>query len=149
VIIKNLESGLDFTLPGPKINFDMKKVLKITWQRLLIEDRTCPRCKNTEAELDKAVAILAEQLAPLGWEVVVEKKPLAREEFDKAPLKSNRILINDRPIEEYLSADTGQTPCCDVCGPVECRTIEVDNHTYETVPVELIVRAARTAAGID
>ncbi len=126
----------------------MQRVLKITWQRLLIEDRTCPRCNDTENELDKAVAILEEKLAPLGWKIVVEKKPLTREQFDKAPLSSNLILLNDRPIEEYLAAHTGQSPCCDVCGPAQCRTIEVDELSYETVPADLIVRAALTAAGI-
>lgn len=126
----------------------MQRVLKITWQRLLIEDRTCPRCNDTERELDQAVAILEEKLAPLGWEIVVEKKPLTKEQFDKSPLSSNLILLNDRPIEEYLAANTGKSPCCDVCGPAQCRTIEVDEISYETLPADLIVRAALTAAGI-
>jgi hypothetical protein len=74
VIIKDLESALDFTLPDNKISFDMKRVLKITWQRLLIEDRTCPRCNDTGQELNRVVVILEKKLPPLGREIVIEKK---------------------------------------------------------------------------
>jgi len=124
---------------------NMKK-LKIRWQRLVSEQETCPRCGGTESELEKAVSILKKSLAPLGIEVVLEKRKLSISEFKKDPLQSNRIWINERPIEEYIKADVGQSPCCDVCGPNECRTIETDETVYETVPAEVIIRAGLIAA---
>jgi len=92
VIIKDLESDLDFTLPDNKISCDMKRALKITWQRLLIGDRTCSRCNDTGQELNRVVAILEKKLPPLGREIVAEKKPLTREQFDKPPLSSQHHL---------------------------------------------------------
>ncbi len=64
----------------------------------------------------------------------------------KNPLESNRIWINDKPLEEYLKADVGKSPCCDVCGPSECRTIEVDGNIYEVVTADMIIRAGLLAA---
>ncbi|MGB9721632.1 MAG: DUF2703 domain-containing protein [bacterium] len=29
-----------------------KKILKIKWQRLLVDGETCPRCNETEQEID-------------------------------------------------------------------------------------------------
>jgi hypothetical protein len=52
------------------------KVLKIKWQRLLIDEggQTCPRCGSTENELEKAINTLKQSLAPLEIEVLIEKK---------------------------------------------------------------------------
>jgi predicted DsbA family dithiol-disulfide isomerase len=46
--------------------------LKIKWQRLLINGQTCPRCKLTEEELEKAISILKQYLNPLRIEIMVE-----------------------------------------------------------------------------
>jgi len=122
------------------------KTLKIEWQRLVSNDEACPRCGSTEEELDKAVSTLRQSLAPLGIEVVLEKKELSLPEFEKAPLESNRIWINDRPLEDYIGGSVGQSPCCDVCGPSDCRTVEVEGQVYETIPSEVIIRAGLVAA---
>ena len=124
------------------------KVLKIKWQRLLVDTggRTCPRCSSTEKELEKAVRILKQSLAPLGIEIILQKKSLAPAAFNKDVLESNRIWIADRPLEEWLVADVGQSLCCEVCGSAECRTIEVGNTIHETIPAHLIIKAVRAAA---
>jgi hypothetical protein len=124
------------------------KVLTIKWQRLLTDKggKTCPRCSSTEKEIEKAVRILKQSLAPLGIEVILQKKALAPSAFNKDVLESNRIWIDDRPLEEWLSADVGQSLCCDVCDNAECRTIEVGNKTHETIPAHLIIKAVRAAA---
>lgn len=120
-------------------------VLEIRWERLLVEGETCPRCSETEEELEKAVASLRELLSPLGVKVVLKKEEITREAFEKDPLRSNSIFINGRLLEEYIGAKVGKSPCCDVCGPMDCRTIELEDITYEAVPAALIVKAALMA----
>ncbi|MGB9960455.1 MAG: DUF2703 domain-containing protein [Candidatus Bathyarchaeales archaeon] len=126
---------------GEKLN-----TLKIKWQRLIADGKTCPRCGSTEEEIERAVSILRQSLAPLGIDVTLEKGELSVEEFEKNPLESNKILINDHPLEEWVSGTVGQSPCCTVCGPSECRTVTVEGQIYETIPAELIVKAGLIAA---
>ncbi|WP_017873181.1 DUF2703 domain-containing protein [Candidatus Caldatribacterium saccharofermentans] len=121
------------------------ETLHIRWQRLLVDGATCPRCASTEEELERACALLEQILAPLGIGIVLEKAILSREDFQKDPLQSNAIVLNGRPLEEWLGASQGASPCCDVCGPVGCRTVETDGQVHEAIPAELIVRAALLA----
>jgi hypothetical protein len=123
-----------------------KKILRIKWHRLIFEGKTCPRCSSTEEELEKAIFILKQSLSPLGIEIVLEKEELSVSEFKKDPLQSNRIWINNRPIEDYIEGIVGQSPCCDVCGNHECRTVQIEDHTYETIPSEIIIKAGLAAA---
>ena len=118
-----------------------QKSLIISWQRLVSDGSTCPRCGTTENELDKAVLQLKEKLNPKGIEVVLEKKELTKEEFERNPLMSNQILFNNQLLEDLLDAKTGHSKCCDVCGDEECRTTEVKEKSYETIPAELIIEA--------
>ncbi len=123
-----------------------QKPLMITLQRLISNEKTCPRCGSTEEELDSAVASLKQALTLLGIKIVVEKKELSVEEFKKKPLESNRIWFNSQPLEGFVDADIGQSPCCDVCGPSECRTVTIDDQAYETIPSNVIVKAGLMAA---
>ena len=122
------------------------KSLTIKWQRLLSDGRTCPRCGSTGDEVDKAVATLRQSLAPLGIMVVLEKCELSIEEFKQDTLRSNEIWIGGRLLEDWLGATTGQSECCDVCGPNDCRTVNVAGENHEIVPAELIVKAGLLAA---
>lgn len=117
------------------------KTLNIKWQRLVTEGETCPRCGNTEQELDKAIDKLKQVLAPLGIDVSLEKEELNIPEFKQEPLQSNRIWINGQPIENIINGNVGQSPCCDVCGPSDCRTLEINGQIYETIPSGLIIQA--------
>ncbi|GAB4418692.1 MAG: DUF2703 domain-containing protein [Thermodesulfovibrionales bacterium] len=122
-------------------------ILKITWQRLLDdENRTCPRCSGTEKELEYAFEKLKEVLKPLGFEVIFEKKEIGLDEFRNVPLSSNQIFINNKPLEDWLGARTGQSQCCDVCGDSECRTIVAGDRVYETIPSSFIIKAGLIAA---
>lgn len=119
----------------------MSKRIKIEWQRLIIDQATCPRCGGTEQEIETAVKGLKRK----GIAVKLSKKEISKAEFDKNPQESNRILINGRTIEDWLTAKTGSSCCCDACGDAECRTVEVNEQVYETIPAELIVKAALEA----
>ncbi|MDW7990454.1 MAG: DUF2703 domain-containing protein [Archaeoglobaceae archaeon] len=118
-----------------------KNYLKISWQRLVENNRTCSRCESTEIELLKAVSTLRRVLKPFGIQVVLQKKDIQFEEFEKDPLSSNRIFINGRPLEEWLKAKAGKSQCCDLCTPNECRTVELNGIIYEVPSSELIVQA--------
>jgi hypothetical protein len=120
--------------------------INIKWQRLVAKGETCPRCESTEQELNKAINKLQQALSPLEIKVTLEKEEINISEFKQDPLQSNRILINEQPIESLLKGKVGQSPCCEVCGPTDCRTMEIDGQIYETIPSELIIQAGLMAA---
>jgi len=123
------------------------KTLIIEWQRLLDgHKKTCPRCGSTEQEVEKAAAGLNQVLKPFEISVSLVKKAIEPETFMKDVLQSNKIMIAGRTLEEWLGAETGQSPCCEVCGDAECRTVEYADQTHETVPANLILKAGLFAA---
>jgi len=124
------------------------KTLKIRWQRLVDESGiTCTRCKATEKEVEKAFYILKQSFAPRGLDVILEKAVIDSDVFAKDPLVSNRLWIDDRPLEEWLKAQVGKSPCCSgPCHNEGCRTITLEGRTYEMVPAELIIEAGLLAA---
>ena len=122
------------------------KTLPIVWQRLVSGGRTCERCGATEQQMLRALAKLEQALRPLGLEPVLETRELDPAAFRAAPSESNRIWIAGRPMEDWLGARVGSSPCCTVCGDAECRTVEVGGAVYETIPEDLLIRAALIAA---
>lgn len=123
------------------------KELTILWQRLVDESgRTCLRCGATETQVRQAVETLKLALAPLGIAPRLEVGTLDDVTFRTNPSESNRIWIGGRPMEDWLDAGVGSSRCCSVCGEAECRTVEVEGQTYETIPEQLIVKAGLLAA---
>lgn len=129
-----------------QIAHDNVKTITIKWQRLLSDKQTCPRCGSTETEVEKAVSSLKQSLEPAGIRVVLEKRELTDAEFQKDPLQSNKIWINNRPLEDWVGGKIGQSKCCGVCGPADCRTIGVGGEVYEVIPADLIIKAGLLAA---
>jgi hypothetical protein len=128
------------------IGGEQMKLLQIRWQRLVDEKgQTCDRCGTTETMVEEAVNKLNSSLKGLGIDVVLEKSAISSSEFSKDTLQSNRIWIDGKPIEGWLSATSGQSKCCNVCGEADCRTVTVDGKTYEAIPSELIVKAGLLA----
>lgn len=121
--------------------------LIIKWQRLVDESgQTCNRCFCTGDEVQAAVEMLQQALAPLGIAVVAEMSELSTEEFLQSPLESNRVWIAGKPLEDWLGAGTGQSKCCGPCGDNECRTVTIGEHEFEAIPKELVVKAGLLAA---
>jgi hypothetical protein len=117
------------------------------WQRLVSSDgRTCDRCNATYREMQHAVSKLKEALRPLGIEPTLEIREIDEKSFEANPSESNRIWIAGRPMEEWLGARVGSSRCCSVCGESECRTVEVEGTTFETIPETLFLRAALIAS---
>ncbi len=143
---------LAFTLPGcaaPSVG--PARVITVRWQRLVTETgTTCTRCGTTQAEVRRAVDTLRRCLGPLNLAVRLEEVALTPEAVGRDTAQSNRVFIEDRPLEDWLGAGTGMSPCgscCEHLGPgVQCRTVAVDGQTYEAVPAQLIIRAGLRAA---
>ena len=85
-------------------------------------------------------------LRPLGLQPVLATRVLDEAAFRADPSASNRIWIAGRPLEEWLGASAGTSPCCSVCGDLPCRTLEVAGTSFEAIPEDLIVKAALIAA---
>lgn len=122
------------------------RTLPIVWKRLIDDGETCPRCGSTHRNLTAAIARLEPALAPLGIRPVLETQAIDDDAFRAAPAESNRLWIDGTPMEQWLGASAGNSPCCDVCGDLPCRTLELDGQTYEAIPEDLIVKAALIAA---
>lgn len=122
------------------------KPLPILWKRLVSEGETCPRCGSTQQNVMAAIAKLEVVLQPLDIQPVLETQAIDEATFRAAPTESNRIWIGGRPMEQWLGARAGNSPCCEVCGDLPCRTMEINGQTYEAIPEALIVKAAVIAA---
>lgn len=120
--------------------------LRIVWQRLVENGATCPRCGSTGAEVERAYKKLRKALKPLGIGVVLETREMGQAAFRADTSQSNRIWIAGKPLEEWLQAETGQSPCCDTCGDAQCRTVRIGSSVYEAIPEALIIRAGLLAA---
>lgn len=123
------------------------KSLPILWQRLVTpEGKTCVRCGGTQDAIVQAMPKLQEALRPLGMEPVLETREIDDADFKGMPSESNRIWIAGRSIEDWLNASVGKSSCCAACGGADCRTLEIGNETFETIPEQLILKAALLAA---
>jgi hypothetical protein len=121
--------------------------LPIIWQRLVSADgRTCQRCDATYQHLQSAVAKLRDVLKPLNIEPILELREIDEKSFKNKPAESNRIWIAGKPVEEWLTASVGSSPCCSVCGDTPCRTMEIEGAVFEDIPEAVILKAALIAA---
>lgn len=123
----------------------MKKELVIKWQRLMYNGETCPRCSDTEKEIKKAIDALKKICENSNIKLKFKKEKITKKEFEKNPLESNRIFINNKPIENYINAKTGKSKCCNICGNTDCRTIIVKKNQFEVISSDIIIQAALTA----
>lgn len=123
------------------------RTIRIVWQRLLsLQGQTCDRCAATELALQQAVETLQQVLTPLQMQVEFHRQPLSLEQFNQDPQASNRIWIAGQPLEAWLGASTGTSPCCSVCGDAACRTLECGDRSYDAIPPQLIIKAGLLAA---
>jgi len=60
--------------------------------------------------------------------------------------ESNRVWINERPLEEWLGAEVGRSACRCACGKHEGRALYLNGRRYEGLPEELLFKAALIAA---
>ncbi len=124
------------------------ETLPIVWQRLVSAGgRTCERCQSTHEQIERGMTKLRAALPPLGIEPSIEIREIDQQSFRSDPQQSNRIWIAGRPMEDWLKARVGSSPCCSVCAGSECRTVAVEDAVFEVIPEDLFLQAALIAAG--
>ncbi len=133
---------------GPDAETSTDNVVTLKWQRVVDKDgKTCDRCGTTEVELKKALEMLEKE----GVKAELKVAEMSVEDFAKNCSESNRIWINEKPIEEILGASVGASKCSGVCtthkADATCRTLVLDGKSYESIPAELIVKAGMMAQG--
>jgi hypothetical protein len=119
------------------------QTLEIEWRHIDLAGVPCERCHTTGAALPRVVAELRRQCGRGHVRVTYRETRLALDGLDA----SNSVLINGRPLEHWLGAKTGASPCAGCCQATgapdtHCRTVKVAGSTFEAVPPELILRAA-------
>lgn len=120
--------------------------LKIEWKHLDTQGETCLRCSETGKTLFEVIDELKEELKEKGIAVIFKETKLGPEEINQ----SNLILINDKPLEDWLpGAQTSENECASCCqllgNTVCCRTIVYQGETFEAIPEELIRQAVYQA----
>ena len=126
----------------------MKKELVVEWQHIGADiSNTCERCAATGTTLKQVLLDLKPYFAYKNIHLNYRETVLPVEQLPD----SNRILINGKPLEEYLvDAQIRQTPCCS-CSCItgkdaaECRAIETPEGLYESLPADLIGKVIVTA----
>jgi len=120
--------------------------LTIIWQRLVDQkNQTCSRCSETGVEVEQAARKIQQAFQHLGVVVKYRAEKISLEEFNKAPLASNRITINEKSVEEWIGGSSGKSRCNSSCGTNDCRTVKCDGQEFEAVPGRLIIKACLLA----
>jgi hypothetical protein len=111
------------------------------------DGETCDRCGDTREATRAAVAEATGLLSPMGVVVELAERELGRSEI----ARSNEVLVNGRPVEEWLggAATENDCPsCAELIGePTCCRAVEIDGVVSEALGRETIVGAIMIAAG--
>jgi hypothetical protein len=116
---------------------------------LRVDGETCERCNGTIDNARVAAGELKSQLKPLGIEVTLVEHATTMENLPD----SNSVLINGRPIEQWLGAERVSTECAscgDLCGEesVCCGAISLGDTVQESYTVEHVREAAMMALGV-
>lgn len=120
------------------------QTLEIEWQHLDKAGNTCIRCNDTGEALETVVEKLKQECQNCGWDIVFKETKLSEQDI----AVSNRILFNQQAIETILpnahAAESHCQSCCEFTQnpATQCRTIEFNNHSYESIPASLIRQAA-------
>ncbi len=114
---------------------------------LRIEGETCDRCDDTVRSARRAAEELERVLAPLGVRVTLVEHAAAADGVEA----SNSVVIDDRPIEEWMGAERVSTDCPS-CGDLLgrstcCPAASVHGTVHESFSVEQIRDAALVALG--
>lgn len=118
----------------------MKKI-RVEWQHLVENDETCQRCSVTKEHLLYAIEYVNKELITWGISVY-----LVETELNSSQIQfSNRILVEDKAIEDILDLRVSMNHC-QTCSTIIgystcCRTILYNEKQYEEVPVEAIIEA--------
>ena len=130
----------------------MKNELVIEWKHVGRDiENTCERCGAT----GRAVIDVVEQMRPILEEEGIAVRFIETVLENEAIADSNSILFNGVPLENLIEGmEVTATPCASCAcitgqDDAECRAVEYDGKRYESIPPELIARAALKALGLE
>ncbi|MCK9308033.1 MAG: DUF2703 domain-containing protein [Methanoculleus sp.] len=125
--------------------------LVVEWRHIGRDtENTCERCGET----GRAVMDVVEQIRPILEEEGIAVRVVETALENEAIGESNSILFNGVPLEELIEGMEVTTTPCASCACITgqddaaCRAIEYNGERYESIPPELIARAALKALGI-
>ncbi len=126
--------------------------LVIEWRHIGRDlENTCERCSETGKAVRETVDRIRAALEDAGITVKFVENVLPHD----AIADSNTILFNGVPLEDLIEGmEVTSTPCASCAcitgqDDVECRAIEYNGERYESIPPELIARAALKALGLE
>ncbi len=115
---------------------------------LQFDGETCDRCTDTQSAVREAVEALQPALAAREIPVTLVEHDVTVDEL----ADSNTVLINGRPLEEWLGAERVSTDCpsCgDLVGEsVCCSALSVGGEVHESLTVDHVMTASLTALGL-
>ncbi len=127
----------------------MTKNLNVEWLHVGADvTHTCERCSATGTTLAAVIKEMEPDLAGKGIQIIYKETVLP---FEKLP-ESNKVLINGRPLEKYLTNARVVQTCCESCACIgeqdfaECRAIQTPDELFESLPADLIRRVLMIAA---
>src|SRR5512139_3482262 len=106
-------------------------VIEATFLR--VDGETCDRCSDTQTAVRQAVQALEPALAALGVPVTLVEHDASTEDL----VDSNTVVINGRPLEEWLGAERVSTECPS-CGDLIgesacCSALSVSDRVHESL----------------
>lgn len=112
---------------------------------LRVDGETCERCGGTVEAVRSAAQQLETVLTPLGVRVTLVEHAVSADNIED----SNSVMINGRPLEEWVGAERVSTdcpPCGDlVGGSTCCGAVSVGGSVQESYSVEQVREAAFAA----
>ena len=138
--------GTDCGCEGPA------ETLVVEWRHIGRDiENTCERCGET----GRTVIDVVEQIRPILEEEGIAVRVVETALENEAIAESNSILFNGEPLEKLIEGMEVTTTPCASCACItgqdnaECRAIEYNGERYESIPPELIARAALKALGLE
>jgi len=126
--------------------------LVVEWRHIGRDiESTCERCGET----GQAVMGVIEEIRPILEEEGITIRVVETVLENEAIGESNSILFNGVPLEDLIEGmEVTATPCASCAcltgqDDAACRAVEYDGERYESIPPELIARAALKALGIE
>jgi len=119
----------------------MNKELYVEWQHVGADvTHTCERCSATGISVTSAIQDLKPTFAERGIDIQYKETVLQAYQLPE----SNKVLINGKPLETYLTNAHIVQTSCQSCACIvekesaECRAIQTPEGLYESLPTDLI-----------
>lgn len=123
------------------------KTLHFVWHALITADEdSCGRCGKNYYHLQNAVEKLKEILRPKGIVPRLQTRSITEREFHSNRLHEHQLLIENEPIENWLTDSQKKLIVQQICHDESCRHLPEQDRTYESINEMLVIEAGLQAA---